>query len=177
MKAKIFLLLAFLILTLLLTYTISFAKSKALTIDSFEVSQGSLSGEYEQKLTNNYSFAVQAVTDKDRMDDLEYQGIGGALGIKYYLSQTPLNGTYLGFFGSIVNLNITQPTKGKVTCYGLAGSLGYKWIDQNGFTVDIGFSLALPVLTKISTEESELQDSVRSGPLGKGINLGLGFAW
>lgn len=177
MKAKVFQLLVFLILTLLLTHTISFAKSKALTIDSFGVTQGSLSGEYEQRLTNHLSFAVQALTNKGTREDLEYQGIGGALGIKYYLSQKPLNGTYLGAFGSLVNLNIAQPTKGKVTSFGLAGSLGFKWVYQTGLTVDIGFSLALPILTKIITEESELQDTVKSGPLGKGINLGLGFAW
>jgi hypothetical protein len=169
-------LLALILLILILVPT-SLAKNNALIIESYGIAQGSISGEYERKMTNKISLAIQGLASKGNRQDLEYTGIGGGLGIKYYLSDQVLNGVYLGASASFINMDVLNPTEGKVTSFGVAGSLGYKWVFETGLAVDVGFSLAMPVLTQITIPESELQETVNFGTVGKGINLGLGFAW
>jgi hypothetical protein len=165
------------ILLMFISISTSFAKNNALTIESYGVAQGSLSGEYERKLTNKMSFAIQGLANSGNRGDLEYKGFGGGLGIKYYLSNQALRGAYIGVLGTTANLSIMSPTEGTVTSFGVAGSLGFKWVFTTGFAIDVGFSLAMPVSTQITILESGLQETIKSGSIGKGINLGLGIAW
>jgi len=153
------------------------SKNNALTIESYGVAQGSLSGEYERKLTNNVSLAIQGLAKSGNKGGLEYKGLGGGLGIKYYLGNQALRGAYIGVLGTTANLSIMGSTEGTVTSFGVAGSLGFKWFFTTGFAIDVGFSLAMPISTQITIPESELQKTIKSGSIGKGINLGLGIAW
>ena len=155
----------------------STAKKNAFTIESYGVAQGSLSGEYERKLTSRMSFTIQGLVNSGNRGDLEYKGLGGGLGVKYYLSDQALRGAYIGVLGTTANLSIISPTEGTVTSFGVVGSLGFKWIFATGFALDVGFSLAMPVSTQINIPESGLQETIKSGSIGKGINLGLGIAW
>ena len=178
MRSLYYLVLILLALFLFSTSGMSLAKNNALTIESYGVTQGSLSGDYERKLTNKISLAVQFLTSKGSRQDFEYTGIGGGTGIKYYLSQQALNGTYIGASGNVVSIKfLSDLEEGKITSFGLAGSLGYKWILERGMAIDVGFSLAIPISTQITTSESGLRETVSFGKIGSGINLGLGFAW
>ena len=111
----------------------AFSKNNALTIESYGIAQGSISAEYERKLTNKMSFTIQGLVNSGNRGDLEYKGLGGGLGVKYYLSDQALRGAYIGVLGTTANLSIMSPTEGTVASFGVAGSLGFKWVFATGF--------------------------------------------
>jgi hypothetical protein len=94
-----------LVLILLMFFSVptAFSKNNALTIESYGVAQGSISAEYERKLTNKMSFTIQGLVNSGNRGDLEYKGLGGGLGVKYYLSDQALRGAYIGVLGTTAN--------------------------------------------------------------------------
>ncbi len=153
------------------------AANNALTIDSYGITQNTVSGEFETKLSNKISLGFQGLTMKYQDEIDAYSALAGAVGARKYFVGEALNGIYIGLYGVGGYMKVTNPTTASAKSIGAALSLGLKTIAAKHIAVDLGVSATLPLFTQVTAEEIDLDQLIGFGEIGYGLNVGIGVVW
>ncbi len=154
---------------------------KVATIDLRGLLLGMGSYEYEFRVSEDMTGSIQVLNWNFREDggqeNIELSTFAVAGGARKYLEGKAFDGLYIGLYGTAASINVIKPQVANAISIGFSGLAGFRWITKNGFAFDIGASLGIPVLTRISAPEIDLSDTVTFGSSGMGLTLGVGYAW
>ncbi len=160
---------------------IAYGVEQVFTVDLRGLELEAKSGEYEWKVSEDMSRSIQGLFWNRKMvengEDVELSIMAMAVGTRKYLGGDVFDGIYIGAYGTGASISVKSPQDAKAISVGISGSLGLKWVSDNGTALDFGVSLGVPVLTHIVASEISLDEVVTFGPRGVGFTLGLGYAW
>ena len=153
--------------------------NNALTLDIRGLFMKAVSLEYERKISGSVSLNVQALYQKYHLtpEEVDLTAMAGAVGARMYLSKRALDGLYAGLYGVGAYVVSQEPSKVTATSFGASGVLGLKWISTGGIAIDVGYSLGVPIITKISAPDAGVDELAKFGKVGTGVTLALGYAW
>lgn len=156
------------------------AADNAVIFDVRGLSMDAFSLEYEKKVSDDMTLGLQGfMWNQDKQEDGEYitlQSLAGAVGARKYMAGSAFEGFYIGVYGAGATVKVTSPQQAKASSLGIAGVIGNKWL-YNDIVIDIGVSLAFPLMTKISAPDIDLEESGTLGGSGVGMMLGIGYVW
>ena len=157
------------------------AGDKAITVDLRGLSMGIISCDYEWKVSQGMSGSIQGfyanMKKKENGEDIQLGTLAVAIGARKYLNGQALDGIYLGLYGTAASITVTSPQEANATSIGVSGVVGLKWVSNNNIAIDIGVGMGIPLLTRISASEIDLNERVVLGSRGIGITLGIGYSW
>lgn len=134
----------------------------AITVDSIEVFQGILNADYERKVNGRLSYTIGTEV-VGTLPTRRWESVSATVGARFYPLGNAINGIFLGG-KAYLGYGITS----KNFFSWLVPSVGYNYIADNGFTLNIGGDFIFPLTHYIKTGEIIFKPTFR---------LKLGYAW
>ena len=138
---------------------------------------GNFNATYEGVLNGKSSIVGQA-NFRDQLFGVDVSIFGAGLGYRYYITNKNLpapEGFYVQpqvsvLFGSV---NDDDEVDANFTTFGVGAELGYQWVWDSGFVLDLGIG---PMYTNISGDVDEVSFDETSGILPS-ATLAIGYAF
>ncbi len=163
------------------------SQRNSITVDCLGLLFNTGNIQYNLKLNQNQSLALRGSYWYWNLDDYQASGPGVGLVYHLFLDKSSLNGIYLGptvqfifwsaenTFPSLGNGTImAQTEKRKATWYSAGLEIGYCWILDNGFTIDLYTGLRFLTGDSLNMGGDKLD---LKGLNWNGLGLGLGYAF
>ncbi|MDI9319796.1 MAG: DUF3575 domain-containing protein [Phycisphaerales bacterium] len=138
---------------------------------------GTANATYELKIGANSSVGINLLYSNFKFGDFKYSAIGGGGEYRYYFSEDPLEGWYLGGAAGFQagKLKVDGSESANYTSI-TAGALGGRqWVWNSGFLIDLGLTLGYVSIT-YQDDFSGISGLKASG-IGIGGRFGLGYAF
>lgn len=132
---KVSIILLALIVTVLFANISMAAEDKSFTVNPFGLLVGSFNGTYEKSLGNQGSFLVSGSFLSWNISGDNITGIGVGGGYRKYLGDEEFSGFFVQGNGDVAFVKAPEES---ITAFGVGGLGGFKWIYNNGFTLELG---------------------------------------
>lgn len=166
---------------LLLAAPAALAKS-TLTVNPLGLLIGAISVEYETELDmlpDSMTLVVPGLYwgfDLNPDVDLKLSAMGIGAGARYYIDGVAHDGLYVGGYASFASLSGKSGGNDFTgSAFGVNGEVGYKWIFDNDFVVDVSAGIGFPVSS--STTGADVEADQIGGAYGTTLGVGLGLAF
>ncbi|HBT17887.1 MAG TPA: hypothetical protein DEB05_13145 [Firmicutes bacterium] len=160
---KVSIILLALILTLLCANLSMAAGDQSVTVNPFGLLFGQLNGQYEKSLGNQGSFLVNGSYISLSYNEKKITGIGVGGGYRKYLGDEKFSGFFAQGTGNVYFVSIPDDSS---TIFGISGLAGFKWLFDQGFTVEAGAGVNM-VFGNVEGYNG----------LGPALALSLGYTW
>ncbi len=130
---------------------------------------------YERALSSSTSFQVKG-SFFSKLFGLEVSSLGFDADFKYFIThkrKPSPEGFYIGPGISINKTSYSEFNDGSATTFGIGGTVGYQWIWNSGFALDLGMG---PKYLTILTSSDDLEGETISGVVPN-FTLAIGYAF
>jgi hypothetical protein len=168
-------------LTTILAFTcVIFAQQKqAVKVGPLGFLLGNYNARYEKAISDKGSFQIGANYYDYKIAGFGTSGFGLDAGYRHYFKEA-IEGAYVfpsaGFDFNSTNISDLDDTKGSYSQIGIGATVGYQWINDGGFLVDLGLGYGYGIV--VSTDEAFSDTRVDDfGGGGIRFTFALGYAF
>ena len=159
------------------------AQDNVVKINPLSILGGSDLISYERYLTDHTSGVISAGFGGFKIGGFKYKSAGAGLQYRYYLSES-----LFGFYGGAVlafhkgkveskdELNLGTASDTKFSSFGGGLKVGYQWIWDSGFSLDLNLGASYKKFNYDSTAD-ESSIGLKGNGIGPTLGLGLGYAF
>ena len=154
------------LMLLLLVASVSVAAEQSVTVNPFGLLVGTLNGTYEKSLNNHNSFLIGGTFYSWTLSGDNVTALGASAGYRKYMGDEDFS----GFFGQgAAGISFASAPEVSTTVFKVTGLVGYKWLFDQGFTVEAGIGGNYII--------GELEGYASFGGFIPSILLSLGYSW
>lgn len=163
---KLLVVLITLLLIVLFTNVTMAAQEQTVTVNPFGLLLGTLNAQYERPIGNEASLLVNGSFLSWELLDDRITGIGVGAGYRKYLGDDD----FKGLFGQgVASVNFVSAPDISATAFSIEGLAGFKWIYDQGFTVEAGGGARMMF--------GKLEGYSGFGGFSPILALSLGYTW
>lgn len=167
-----------LFLVLGVVFSLSAQQSQTVKVGPLGFLLGNYNLRYERTLTEKTSFQVGANFYDYELFDLQTTGFGIDAGWRYYFKEAIEGGYVFPSIGYDFNSTVASAiddTKLNFSNFGLGATVGYQWVSNGGFVVDLGLGYGYNVNVSKASGFEEDRDLNTGG--GVRFTFALGYAF
>lgn len=134
---------------------------------------------YERKVSEGISAQLGVAYTGVKLDDVKFSGLAITPEVRFYFKRHAPTGMYTAPFLRYQNFTVSENTnKGSYTSFGGGAIMGYQWVYNSGFTLDLFFGPNYNsgnYKSTIGTDEPQIKGGIEGFGIRTGIALGFGF--